>query len=237
MLRLFDENYGMRIIPVIDLLDGLAVHARRGLRSSYQPIASSLSQNPEPRAVLDAYLALYPFTTVYVADLNAIQGAGDNDAVLGELMQRHPAVEFWLDAGPRTLERKAPRLRPVLGSESGTTPGTLQDLATQGVRAVLSLDFNDMGLLGVPELLQQTEVWPEDVIVMSLNRVGSGDGPATELCRRIHGLSAGRNRLYLAGGARDASDLRLASEAGASGMLVATALHSRVLDPAALDTA
>ena len=232
MVQSPQASSGMHIIPVIDLLDGLAVHARRGLRSGYRPVASSLCPDPDPQAVLRAYLSLYPFRTVYVADLNAIQNTGDNDAVMRGLLAAFPGMEFWLDAGKATLKRTVPALRPVLGTESGITPGQLKGL--NGARPILSLDFTAAGMLGAQELLRQPETWPDEVIIMSLNKVGSEGGPALGLCREIHALTGGRKHLYLAGGARDAADVQHASESGASGMLVATALHSRALDPAAL---
>ena len=117
MVQSPQASSAMHIIPVIDLLDGLAVHARRGLRSGYRPVASSLCPDPDPQAVLRAYLSLYPFRTVYVADLNAIQNTGDNDAVMRGLLAAFPGMEFWLDAGKATLKRTVPALRPVLGTE------------------------------------------------------------------------------------------------------------------------
>ena len=223
---------GMRIIPVIDLLDGLAVHARRGQRADYRPVATPLCPDPDPQAVLRAYLSLHPFDTVYLADLNAIQDNGDNDAVVRTLMAACPGIEFWLDAGAETLERCAPRLRPVLGTESGVTPEYLGK--ARKMEPILSLDFAATGLLGTPELLHHPESWPDDVILMSLDKVGSEAGPALRLCREMHALCGGRKRLYLAGGARDAGDVQRASESGAAGLLIATALHAGTLDLAAL---
>lgn len=223
---------GMHIIPVIDLLDGLAVHARHGLRSRYRPVATRLCPDPDPLAVLGSFLSLYPFRTVYVADLNAIQNTGENERVVREMMAAFRGVEYWLDAGTATLDRVVPGLRPVLGTESGITPDQLAQL--HGTRPILSLDFSDTGLLGSRDLLRRPESWPEEVILMTLHKVGSEAGPALELCREIHALTGGHKRLYLAGGARDAADVRSAAESGASGMLVATSLHSRALDPAAL---
>ena len=58
----------MRVVPVIDLMAGRVVHARRGDRSNYRPLESKLTRSSEPVAVVAALLALAPFDTLYVAD-------------------------------------------------------------------------------------------------------------------------------------------------------------------------
>jgi phosphoribosylformimino-5-aminoimidazole carboxamide ribotide isomerase len=64
--------------------------------------------------------------------------------------------------------------------------------------------------------------WPRTVIVMMLDRVGSGLGPNLELLRAV---DAGGRDLYAAGGVRDANDLRGLAKAGIAGALVASSLH------------
>ena len=75
----------MKIIPVIDILSGQAVSAYRGERDSYQPLQSMLCQGSEPAAVLRGFLDFYPFTAVYLADLDALLGRGDNNSVINRL--------------------------------------------------------------------------------------------------------------------------------------------------------
>src|SRR5262245_59140568 len=76
---------GMKIIPVIDLMDGLVVRARMGRRDLYRPITTPLSPTSEPIDVARGLRSVHPFDTLYVADLDAIQGRGDHDAVLRQL--------------------------------------------------------------------------------------------------------------------------------------------------------
>lgn len=224
----------MRIIPVIDLLDGCAVHAWRGQRATYRPVASALINDPNPAAVLDAYLSIFPFRTIYVADLNAIQQTGDNGSAVRALLHAFPDQEFWIDAGLESAHRAEPRVRPVLGTETGISRGYFIDAARSETPPVLSLDFVDSTLLGDPDILRHPEYWPTDIIVMCLRRIGTEQGPALDLCSRINRLGRGRNKIYLAGGVRDANDLHEAEAAGAAGALVATALHNRTLSASAL---
>ena len=63
----------MQVIPVIDLLNGEVVHAKKGLRQTYQPMQSPLCPSSDPLTVVSELLALHPFKQLYIADLNAIQ--------------------------------------------------------------------------------------------------------------------------------------------------------------------
>ena len=72
----------MKIIPVIDLKDGVVVHAHQGMREQYQPIGSNLCQSSDIYRVIEAFLGVYDFDTIYIADLNAITHQGDHDRLI-----------------------------------------------------------------------------------------------------------------------------------------------------------
>ena len=220
----------LEVIPVIDLRKGDVVHARLGQRAAYRPVRSSLCEGSAPAAVVEGLLGLYPFPTLYAADLDAIEGNGDNLASLTALRRRFPALALWVDAGFRDPDQCLEWLRrdlgdPVLGSETQSGLGSLARLAASPAagRTVLSLDFADDRFLGPAELLQPA-LWPSRVIVMTLARVGSGAGPDLARLSRLSVGGFGR-RLYAAGGVRDADDLTRLQEAGAAGVLIASALH------------
>ena len=65
----------MRLIPVIDLLDGQAVHAVIGKREHYRPVKSVLCDTPDPFEVATAFRDRLGLNEIYIADLDAIQGA------------------------------------------------------------------------------------------------------------------------------------------------------------------
>ena len=60
----------MQLIPVLDIKDGIVVHAKLGLRTQYAPIQSPLCASSAVVDVINAFLALAPFKIVYIADLN-----------------------------------------------------------------------------------------------------------------------------------------------------------------------
>ena len=91
---------------------------------------------------------------------------------------------------------------------------------------MLSLDFRGDAFQGPPEILAEPGLWPQRIIVMTLARVGSGAGPDLQRLAAIRSV-AGEREIYAAGGVRDAADLVGLKAAGASGALIATALHER----------
>lgn len=226
----------MLLIPVIDLLQGQVVHARRGERDNYQPIHSSLCAGSAAGDIVSALLALHPFSHLYIADLDAIQKNGENINIINELHKSFPSLKIWLDAGVSNAHHfhklAAHQLgRIVLGSE------TLQDLSlltipTEHQRAkiapVLSLDFFAEQFRGPDDLQHNAQLWPADNIVMSLSRVGADTGP--DFDRLSHHLSLAqratpRKNIYAAGGVRHIADLMQLRDMGVAGALIASALH------------
>lgn len=213
----------MQIIPVIDILKARVVRAYRGRRDDYRPVRSTLCRSARPVDVVQAFLELYPFTHVYLADLDAILGDGDNNNIMGELRQRFPGLEFWIDRGGRQA-RDGERLTTVLGTETGLSPDELLRARDECPQTVLSLDFNGDGFLGDETVLEQDRLWPRRCILMTLDRVGARGGPDLARLASLKQRAPGHD-YYIAGGVRDGDDLARAAEAGAAGALLASALH------------
>jgi phosphoribosylformimino-5-aminoimidazole carboxamide ribotide isomerase len=214
----------MKLIPVVDLKGGTVVAARMGHRSDYAPLISPLCNSSRLDAVATALLALHPFDALYVADLDAISGSGTHLPLISSLHRSHPGVEIWIDSGLRDLDRISRFARPVIGTESIGTTVQLAKLIHSLRAPVLSLDFRGDQPMGPAAIAMDPGLWPDDVIVMTLSRVGSDAGPDFVLLRRLLGASP-YTRLYAAGGVRDAADLRKLRDMGVAGALVSTALH------------
>lgn len=211
----------MELVAVIDLMDGHVVGARGGMRECYRPIESQLCGGADGVSIVAALLRVHPFRIVYVADLDAILGRGGNRDVLQRIRHRFPDLTIWLDAGADPgIDAVAGLALPVLGSES------LRDcsLLAPAAAPVLSLDFRGGRFLGPPELLDAAGSWPQRVIVMNLDRVGSAAGPDIELMQSLRARAPDK-AFYLAGGMRSRADLEATRQAGAAGALLASALH------------
>ena len=232
----------MRIIPVIDLLDGVVVHAKQGQRKQYQPIVSRLSASSNPMDIVKAFVEIYPFDTLYIADLNAIQrldsDVGIHQSIIAEIQQAFPQLSIWVDAGIRRLDDakqwQSMNVSLVLGTESiESLASYLAIVNALPDRTVLSLDFMPDGYQGLDVFLQSTEYWPQDVIVMTLSQVGAQKGVAIEILSRL-AQRGQHHHLYAAGGVRNLADIDLIKHLGIHGALIATALHTQQINSVAL---
>lgn len=217
----------MRLIPVIDLKDGVVVHAQRGQRENYLPIHSLLSPSADVYDVIDAFLQLHDFKIIYLADLNAITGQGDNLALIHEVLQRYSRINFWLDSGYQSQTLYFGDLsnyQPVLGSECYDDKQT-----TLHKNCILSLDFSAQDeKLGMVSLFEQPELWSNQVIIMTLARVGSNMGPDIEKLRDYQQTHS-QIELIASGGVRNKADLQALKAIGIETVLIASALHNRAI--------
>ena len=218
----------MEVIPVIDLVGGQVVHARRGYRDAYRPIVTPLSRTSDPVEVVGGLLGLHPFAALYVADLDAILGRGDNAEPVRRLRKSFTALRLWIDNGGADAEALAAVLdadfgAAVLGSES-QRDGALIAAHQNSDRVVLSLDFRNEQFLGPGSVLESPGAWPRRVIVMTLARVGGEAGPDFDRIGAVRRI-AGARAVYAAGGVRDEADLVKLKTLGCAGVLVASAIH------------
>lgn len=230
----------MRIIPVLDLLDGQVVQAVRGERERYRPVQSVLVSTPNPLSVARALEAEFGCDTLYVADLNAIQRRGDHSGVIQHLAQELDA-SLWVDAGVADVD-SARRVAStgaggiIVGSETlpDVTVLPMMREALPGGRLLFSLDVVGGTVLSrAPSVkggdplkmmgLLAREGWLK-VIILTLDRVGTGSGPDWTLLEDIR-LRHPELTLIAGGGLRSPEDLARASDLGLDGVLVATALH------------
>jgi HisA/HisF family protein len=233
----------MRILPVIDLKGGIVVHARRGQRAAYAPLRSPLVDGCEPVAVAQALCAVCETSSLYVADLDALAGEPMDVLTLAALAA---VAEPWVDAGATTAEpaaalARAGAARNIVGTESLGPDGPGEHFVAAPVpRRALSVDLRDGRLISpCPELAGRdpaaaaplaTALGVREVLVIDLARVGSGSGPplraVAQLAAALPGVA-----IYAGGGVRDEHDLRALASAGATGALVATALHEGRITP------
>lgn len=215
----------IKLIPVIDLKNGVVVHAKQGQREQYQPIKSVLTKNTDIYSVLHGFLQIYVFDTFYIADLDAITGQGTHANLIQNVLNDFPKITFWVDAGYQKVQIFPSNYFPVLGSECFTNENLfeLNDFKNQ---FVLSLDYGTTGeKLGSKNIFTQPDLWSENVIIMTLNRVGSSQGVAIDLLKRFKCDYPQRN-FVAAGGVRNMNDVKQLKSIGIKNILLASALHS-----------
>ncbi len=217
----------MQIIPVIDLNHGLVVHAKHGLRSAYAPIQSPLCKNAQIESVLAGYLSLFPFKTFYIADLDSIIDGIPQHKLINELLTRHPELTFWIDSGFQSspdLYQAHGNYVPILGSEA-YPPHKITAFENFNEPFILSLDFTAEHKLGAERIFNDSSLWPKDIILMTLQKVGSLAGPDFEKLQSFSERFPEHN-FIAAGGVRNLDDIQRLARIGINTALIASALHS-----------
>jgi phosphoribosylformimino-5-aminoimidazole carboxamide ribotide isomerase len=236
----------MRLIPVIDLLNGEAVHAVRGERENYKPVKSIVCDKSDPLSVAGAFRDRLGLREIYIADLNAIQGSpeADHRDLIASLVHNEK-MKIMLDAGIPDI---APARRwlglgvhkVIIGSETLSSLDALREII-EGVdrdRLVFSLDMradtvlskcSDFAALSPLEALEQLQAsgW-RDVILLDVSRVGSEGGfdralvaEARKKCPRLN--------LLIGGGIANPGQLLELKSLQVAGVLIATAFHRGII--------
>ncbi len=178
---------------------------------------------------------IYPFDTLYIADLNAIQSIENTSqshrSYIDQIHTSYPELTIWIDAGINSFQKamlwQAPYTQLIIGSESFTTLRDYQQLtSTLDKPYHLSLDFFANEYNGPQTLLNNSQYWPNKVISMTLANVGANQGIDREIIEKLLKKSE-KHSIYAAGGVRNRDDLFLLRSLGIKGALIATALHSK----------
>jgi phosphoribosylformimino-5-aminoimidazole carboxamide ribotide isomerase len=222
----------MKIIPVIDYQQGNVVLAQMGNRDRYQTISSVLCDKPDINSVIEGILTLAEFKTIYIADLDCIEKQQLDSLLWPTLCSKYSHVEFWIDLGNVNqrwdqVMSSITNARPVIGSESYTNIHTLSStIATlHPYRPLLSIDIKQNKILGPEQLLSKLNIWPDNVIILSLSHVGSHSGPDIDSIQTIS-KHLSQQKIFYGGGTRDEPDIDQLEKLNIEGVLIASGLHS-----------
>jgi len=236
----------MRIIPVIDLMNGEVVQAIRGDRANYRPVQSVLTRDVQPLSVARALQDATGCDEFYIADLDAIMGGQPQWNVVRE-MATGVKAKLSLDAA---ITDKAKAMKAIeAGAERAIVCSeTLQDMdeskairdALPAERLLFSIDvvkgrvrsrcpaLHDADPLAALDLMAR-QGWSQ-FIILTLDLVGTGGGPAWSLVEeassRFPELS-----IIAGGGVRTPQELQQLASMNVSGVLIATSLHRGWITP------
>jgi phosphoribosylformimino-5-aminoimidazole carboxamide ribotide isomerase len=248
----------LELIPVLDLMRGHAVHARRGARHKYQPVQSALLPGCEGDAVTlaRAYHTMLGAWRCYVADLDALEGWAPQTRLIQAMADPESGFGPGLivDGGITTaraarvlLEAGASSIAVGLETLRGFTELKSIVRAVGGERVIFSLDLLEgrpiqrrTGRVASEEAVvielaaRATDAGASAVLVLDLAVVGTGSGPKhldlIDGLKRLLGVP-----VYSGGGVRSMQDLQLLEEAGCDAVLVGSAIHSGAIGPPGKD--
>ncbi|MEZ6045283.1 MAG: HisA/HisF-related TIM barrel protein [Planctomycetaceae bacterium] len=231
----------MKLIPVLDLKNGVIVRGIAGNREAYQPIQSQLCSQADPLAVATSIQNHFGLSQFYLADLDAIAGNHLNRETYKLLASSGFTID--VDAGVTQLDTifelfQAGVNRVIIALE--TLPSrdflkiALGEFGTD--RVLFSLDLrNGLPITGIPDWATESplqiarevvNLGISNLIVLDISAVGTGAGLTTShLCHEIADQFP-QLELISGGGIRTAEEIReLAEQKYLSGLLVASALH------------
>lgn len=233
-----------KVIPVLDLLDGLIVHAVKGERENYKPLDSYLFNNPDPNLIINVLCNKYKFNEFYVADLNAIMYREPNYELILKIIKKS-YISILLDPGIKKLEdvTKFSSLgieNLILGLE------TLEDkeIILKSIRSdffkkvYVSIDmYSEKIITGIEEyqkisisnvLNDLRDLGVSKIILLDLKRVGSKEGGIPVLYKEIRRIFEGE--ILVGGGIKNINDILKYHQFGFSGVLIGTALYDGTIN-------
>ena len=222
----------MKIYLAVDILDGRVVQGYKGQRNIYKPLDWGLARSVIPCE----YLKEMRPKNVYIADLNRIEGKGDNnEEILACGILKDTIDCAVINRGSKTPEARmtdpsgryadwADKLEYVISSE--TCRGRQSEF-----------DFEFFSIVIKDGLAYPTGEAPDKVfkectgwdfkggVVMNLSSVGADDGMGGLDIEAIRRAYPRPKILLYGGGVNSTDDLMRLKNAGYDGAIIATSVH------------
>ena len=232
-----------QVIPVIDLMNGQAVHAVGGRRAHYRLIQSIFHPSCDPVPLARSLRQALGFDTLYIADLDAIAGSKPSLEIFREIIAS--GFHLWIDAGVRDLDSTAPLLtldqtsrKIVVGLETVHGPHALADIIKRvgSNDIIFSLDLFE----GQPRIAAPASWGTEEplelaraaidcgvhcLLILDLARVGTGRGAGSSRLLAQIQTDHPSVMVCLGGGITRIEEINELRDSGASAVLVGSAIH------------
>ena len=212
----------MNIIPAIDLKKGKVVKAIQGNRTSYKPIDLETSHSSNPITFIKTLIITYKPSTIYIADLDLIDGDGDNIDIICKIAQMYRNKIFWIDVGAKKIKRLNKRnIIPILCSESCEDIKLINYVYKDYIH---SYDYRN-GFLGTQYFKKLNSSYKKKIIFMNISDVGNKKGPDFRYLRAMFKYSD--TEYYVGGGVKSILDLYKLSRMNINGAIVSSILMSK----------
>ncbi|MDR3223599.1 MAG: HisA/HisF family protein [Methanobrevibacter sp.] len=222
----------LNIIPVMDLMNGIAVSGKSGNRNRYLPLKTIFSSNSNPYSIAKS-LKMSGANELYIADLDIIEKKGHN---LDSIKMMNSVIPLMLDAGIKNLNSFKFFLdfayKIIVATETIESIEEIYKIFDKfpKERIVVSVDIKNNTLynsskdfnLSLDEFKKELiAISPNEIIFLDISRVGNKSGINIELINKFKEF---KDKLILGGGIRK-EDLNLIENLGIKKVLVGTELH------------
>ena len=209
----------MNIIPAIDLKKGKVVRAVQGDRASYKPIDLVTTYSSNPITFIKALIIKYKPSTIYLADLDLLDGNGNNIDIIYKVANMFRNKIFWVDVGAKKVKKlNIKNITPILCSESCEDIRLINYVYKDHIH---SYDYKDRSL-GTRYFKKLESSHKKKVIFMNISDVGNKKGPDFRYLRGM--LRVSDKEYYVGGGVNSILDIHKLSKMNISGVIVSSLL-------------
>lgn len=221
----------LEIIPVLDLMNSIAVCGMSGNRETYKPLSSIYAPNSDPFLIANN-LKINGAKEIYIADLDLIEKKGHN---LDKIKMINNILPIILDSGIRDIKSFEFFLdyayKLIIATETIESIEEIYKIFDKfpKQRIVLSIDIKDDKIYSnnfdisldnfKKELINLN---PGEIILLDISKVGTNSGFNLDL---IAEFSEFNDKLILGGGINREEIAKL-SNLGIKKALIGSALHS-----------
>ena len=219
------------IIPVLDLKENTAVTGQSGLRDTYKPLQTIYSHNSDPFEICNS-LRLNNAKRVYIADLDLIEGKGNNINIVKHINFTIPVI---LDAGVKNYETFKFLLdyadKIIIATETLESIDELEKIFENfpNERIIISVDIKNnklysknlnLTLKEFHDLLKKYN--PSEIILLDISNVGTGKEFNEEILEIFKDF---KDKLIVGGGI-NSENLKKLEKQGFKKALIGTSIHT-----------
>jgi len=221
----------LEIIPVLDLMNSIAVSGKSGNRDTYAPLNSIFSSNSDPVDIANN-LKINGSKQIYIADLDLIEKKGHN---LDKIKMINTILPVMLDSGIRDLSSFEFYLdfayKLIVATETLDSIEELYKIFDKfpKERIGVSVDIKDGEIfsnnldISLNEFKRELlAIDPNEIILLDISKVGTYEGFNKDL---INNFREFKDRLILGGGINK-KELYDISKLGIKKVLIGSALHN-----------
>lgn len=221
----------LEIVPVLDLMNSVAVSGKSGNRETYTPLQTIYASSANPLEIAKS-LKLVNAKEIYIADLDFIERNGKHN--IFEVKEVNTILPVILDVGVNNLKTFEFLLefayKIIVATETLESIEELEKIFEKypKERIVVSVDVKDnelysknmdIGLEEFKEILAKID--PNEIILLDISSVGTGAGYNKELLDKFADF---KDKIIIGGGITK-GEIEELNALGIKKALVGTALH------------